>query len=228
MFAREAEMLAPVGRWLKANGMTAKSEFVTPWGVCDLVGLRFNARKVIRRLELRQKRAVSSVTRALLLLKIPDIETRRSVTLERLVRIYGPSISEEVVRDETSRLVADRFVVRTSRQRLQRVNGWIPLQDQIVAVELKLSRVDEVLRQALNNLGFADESYAALPADVARRVKSNPSRWSKAFDSGVGLLSVSRHRCELLKAAKKNGRWVDKALQLYCVEKFWSTRLKGI
>ena len=36
-------MTPMVARWMRAGGMTAKSEFVTPWGVCDLVGLRFNA-----------------------------------------------------------------------------------------------------------------------------------------------------------------------------------------
>ena len=206
--------------------MTAKSEFVTPWGICDFVGLRFNPKKVARRLEQRQVRAISSITRAALLLEIPDVETKRSITLNRLVRKYAPSIPAEVVCGETSRLIADRFVTRSSRQRLQKVNGWMPLQDQIVAVELKLSRVDEAMRQAVNNLGFADESYVALPSDVARRVMSTPGRWSKFFDLGIGLISVARHSSQVLRPAEKTGDWTDAAIQLYCVEKFWSTRLR--
>ncbi|MGC1676150.1 MAG: hypothetical protein WA740_01350 [Candidatus Binataceae bacterium] len=216
-----------VASWMKANGMTAKPEFVTPWGICDFVGLRFNPEKVTRRLQQKQIRAISSVTRALLLLQIPDVETKRSITLDNLIQSYAPFISEEVVCRETSRLIADRYVTSSAHRRLQKVNGWMPLQDRLVAVELKLSRVDEAMRQAVNNLGFADESYVALPADVARRVMATSTRWSKFFDVGVGLLGVARRRCEVLRPAQKTGNRTDKAIQLYCVEKFWGTRLKG-
>src|SRR5437879_1618059 len=132
-------MTASVARWMKASGMTAKSEFATPWGVCDLVGLRFNQHRVARRLELKQIRAVNSITRAVLLLQIPDVETQQFVTLDKLIRNCTSSITEEVVRCETSRLIADGFVVCSSRCRLQKVNGWMPLQERLVAVELKLS-----------------------------------------------------------------------------------------
>jgi hypothetical protein len=221
-------MAESVARWIKTNGMTARSEFVTPWGICDFVGLRFNRKKVARRLRQKQMRAVNSITRAMLLLQIPDVETGKSVTVERLIRDCAPSISEDLVRRETSRLVADHFVVCLPRNRLQKVNGWIPLQDRMVAVELKLSRVDEAMRQAANNLGFADESYIALPSDLASRVTSNASRWSRFFDAGVGLLGVRRYDCEVLRPARKTGNWKDKAVQFYCIEKFWSMRLKDI
>jgi len=219
-------MAVSVARWMKRSGMTAKSEFVTPWGICDLVGVRFNHRNVVRRRRLKQTRSVTSITRAMLLLQIPDVEEGRSITLERLIRNYATSIPEEVVRKETARLIDDRFLVCLSRDRLQKVNGWLPLQNRLVAVELKLSRIDEAMLQAANNLGFADESYVALPADLARRVRSNGRRWSKFFDAGVGLISVARGHCEVLRRAKKIGNWIDAAVQLYCVEKFWSRHLK--
>ena len=103
----------------------------------------------------------------------------------------------------------------------------MPIHERLVAVELKLSRIEEAMHQAMNNLGFADESYVALPAVVARRVASNPSRWSEFFDAGVGLLSVSRHRCDVLMQPHKAAGWPDPAIQLYCAEKFWRTRAKG-
>jgi hypothetical protein len=227
MFARESEMATSVSRWMNANGMTAKAEFVTPWGICDFVGVRFNTQKVAHRIKLRQISALTSITRAALLLQIPNVESNKSIGLERLIRDCAPSIPEDVVRRETSRLISDRFVVRSSSERLQKVNGWMPLHDRIVAVESKLSRVDEVTRQAVNNLGFADESYIALPADLARRVVSNTFRRSKLFDAGIGLLSVARHRCDVLLIAEKSRNCTDEAIQLYCVEKFWNNHLKG-
>ena len=226
MFARESDMAVSAAAWMKSSGMAVKSEFVTPWGICDLVGLTFNSKNFAHRIRLRQTRAVSSITSAVLLLQTPDIETKMSTTLDRLVRKCAPSIPEEVVSKETARLIADRFVVSSSRGRLQKVNGWMPLQDRLVAVELKLERIEEAMRQALNNLGFAEESYVGLPDEVARRVLSNVSRWSDVLNAGVGLLSVAQQGCEVLVPSRKARNWTDAAIQLYCVEKFWRTRLK--
>lgn len=227
MFAAESDMAESATRWLEAGGMIVKPEFVTPWGICDFVGLRFNQERVAHRLQLRQTKAVSSITRAVLLLAIPDIETKRSVSLDYLIRIFRPSIQAEVVEAETARLIKDRFVVSSSRRRLQKINGWMPLQDRLVAIELKLFRIEEAMRQATNNLSFADESYVGLPAEVAHRVALKSSRWSAFFDAGVGLLSVSKHNCDVLVQPRKSGVWSDLAIQLYCVEKFWRTRPKG-
>ena len=94
MFARESDMTTAVAGWMKAEGMAVKSEFVSPWGICDLVGLTFSPEKVARRLRLRQTRAVSSITRAVLLLAIPDVETDRSTTLGKLVQEFSPTIPE--------------------------------------------------------------------------------------------------------------------------------------
>lgn len=226
MFSLEAEMANSAARWLKAGGMTVKSEFVTPWGVCDFVGLRLNQERVGSRLKLRQTKAISSITRASLLLQIPDIATRKSVSLERLVRDCASSIPAEVVKSETDRLIADRFVVSSAQGRLQKLNGWMPLQDRLIAVELKLSRIQDAMHQAMNNLGFAEESYVGLPAAIARRVASNPSRWSAFFDAGVGLLSVSRHHCDVLLQPRTTEGWTDAAVQFCCVEKFWRTRAR--
>jgi hypothetical protein len=61
-------------------------------------------------------------------------------------------------------LIADRFVVVKKNGSFQKVNGWAPLHQRIVAVELKLRRISEALSQGLSNRTFATESYVALPA----------------------------------------------------------------
>ena len=226
MFARESDMATAVIRWLNRGGMTVKREFVTPWGICDLVGLKFDKVHVQHRLKLKQTKPVSSILRARLLLQIPDVGTRKSITLDKLVQQIGPVIPAETIYEETARLIEDRFILFSSVGRLQKKNGWMPLQKRLVAVELKLTRIEEAMRQALNNLGFAEESYVGLPADAARRVASNPSRWSVFFDKGIGLLGVAQHGCRVLIPPGKTNHWVNSDLQFYCVEKFWRTRSK--
>jgi hypothetical protein len=225
-FAKESDMAASAADWLKNCGMIVKSEFVTPWGMCDLVGLRFNAKNVAHRLHQKQTRSVGSITQAALLLQIPDVESNEWTTLNRLIRQHAPAIPRDILSEEINHLISNRFVVPSHRGRLQKINGWLPLQDQFIAVELKLSRIEEAIRQALNNLGFADESYVGFPSEVAERVAANLSRWHAFFNDGIGLLSVGRQECKVLVAARKAHDYADKALQLYCVEKFWRTRPK--
>jgi hypothetical protein len=98
---------------------------------------------------------------------------------------FAATVGEELVAAEVERLIDDGFVLRISGGRLQKMNGWMPLPSRIVAVELKLRRIAEALQQARANLGFAEESYAAFPMPVARRIARESSSWSSYFDDGI-------------------------------------------
>jgi len=223
MFHRESEMSPVVNSWLKAAGLLAKSEFVTPWGICDFVGMTFNRRRVAHRLRLEQTKPISSITRAAVLLQIPDVESSKSILLKQLIADLASAISEDVVVAEIERLVMDRFVVYTQRRRLQKRNGWMPLQKRLVAIELKLSRIEEAFQQARCNLGFAQESFVAFPSHVAEHIASTRHKWRDHFDNGIGLIGVHKRRCELLIPAIPSTSQIDPAISLYCVEKFWRT-----
>jgi len=100
---------------------------------------------------------------------------------------------------------------------------WLPLHKRLVAVELKLARTDDALAQAVNNLGFADESYVALPADRARRLRK--SQLHSAFaERGIGLLAVGREDCRVVLKARPARRHANSPIQHYCVERFWTLR----
>jgi hypothetical protein len=226
-FRLESDMTAPAIQWMKSCGLSVKPEFNTPWGICDLVGIQFNTKHVAHRLHLKQTKPIGSVARALLLLEIPDIETRRSIALGQLVDRYQHTIPAKVIADEISTLVRCRFVVQNTRGRLQKLNGWMPLQDRLVAVELKISRVQEAMRQAKTNLGFADESYVGFPMKTANRILVGLRRWRSFFEAGIGMLGVAPEGCTVLVAPGKRPQPADTAVQFYCVEKFWRTLPKG-
>ena len=67
MFKAEANMMKPVLQWMQSLNLAVKSEFITPWGMCDLVGVGFRKGNVKRRQKLRQTRAINSMRRAALL-----------------------------------------------------------------------------------------------------------------------------------------------------------------
>lgn len=224
-FARESEMSIPATGWLAARRLMVKAEFVSPWGICDLVGARLKRSNVAHRLDYRQTNRIASITRAALLFKVPDIETGESITLGRLVRDCSPAVPEGELTNELHQLERDGFVKRGRRGQLQKLNGWVPLQEEIVALELKLSRVEEAVHQARNNLGFADLSFVGLPSLVACRIAESRVRRREFTREGIGLLSVGETRCRVVIRPRRRAEWTDKALQLYCVDKFWRDHL---
>lgn len=227
VFYRESSMSPIVSGWMRSQGLEIKQEFETPWGVCDLAGLAFRQTNVKKRLQLRQRVAVGSVLRTALLIDIPDRESGEYTTRGTLKKRWSGVIDDDSIETEINWLEKGNFIVPDRYGRLQRLNGWVPLHRRLVAIELKLDRIEEVFQQARHNLRFADESYVALPADVASRVRRNGSRWQPYIAQGIGLLSVNTDGCRMLLKSRPDRTLVDESVQLYCVDKFWRTLPKG-
>ncbi len=222
-FRFESEMARPVLKWLNGNGLAAKTEFHTPCGICDMVGMKFRPSRVRVRLSHGQKHAVGPVLRLHVLWKIPDQESGSSVTFHRLHAESFSSLPPDRLRRELEHLERRKFIASPRRGAYHKVNGWDPLYDRIVAVELKLARVSEAVSQARSNLAFATESYIALPMDRALRI-AHGQVGSAIRKQGVGLLGVSRTKCERLFAGSRAAEPCDEILRAHCVERFWRTR----
>ena len=101
----------------------------------------------------------------------------------------------------------------------------MPLQKKIVALELKINRVNEVLHQAINNLEFADISYAGFPMDVAKRVVEGKKK-EKFSEKGIGILGVASQGCKVLLKPTSLKSNANKIMKAYCVERFWGGHSK--
>jgi hypothetical protein len=196
-FARENEMTQLVSRWLQRQRLLVKPEFGLPWGVCDLVGLAFNKHQVRKRLSFRQYHPIGPIQRVELLSCIPELESGGAITLGRLQKMAATASFGQTLDRDLNALIADRFVVVSKKGSFQKVNGWAPLHQRIVAVELKLRRISDALSQAESNRSFATESYVALPAEIAQRFVSSRRR-TDFIASGVGILGVSPNSCRVV------------------------------
>jgi len=111
------------------------------------------------------------------------------------------------------------FDPEKAARRERRQRGWRPLHTRLVAVELKLTRVAQALRQALAYRAFFPEVYVAFPAEVAESVRS-----SGRFLNGVGLLSVTPAGCRvLIEAGEPHEGLTDWNVERQ-VNKFWRER----
>jgi hypothetical protein len=226
VFSYEREMLEPAAQWLRSQGLMAKREFPTPWGICDLVGCSLNKNRVKQRLALRQVKPIGSLLRVHLLSLIPDQDEGNSVSTRDLHAAFAGYLDEDRVGLEVARLIRDRFVKPAGSGTFHKINGWMPLHKRLVAVELKLTRIGDALHQAINNLGFADESYVALPAALAYRLVSRTGD-SQFRNKGIGLVAVGSSGCEVLVRATARKVRTDKVVQEHSVERFWQAHIKG-
>jgi len=223
-FRYESEMTKPVEDWLLSQGMHVKREYPTPWGICDLVGCSLNKNKVRTRLNLGQKRPIGSQFRVLLLSYIPDKEKDEVVSFAELHRQFASFLDESFIEKELVRLIKDKFVQEVQPGIFQKLNGWFPLHKRIVAVELKLTRISEVISQAHSNLEFADESYVGLPYDNAKHLFTSRDRRQLA-EKGIGIIGVHKEGIRVFLRSKFNGD-PNPVSAMHCVERFWRTHPK--
>ena len=225
MFRVEREMVGPADKWLRDQGLMTKKEFHTPWGICDLVGVALAQQRVGQRLRLGQKHPIGPVLRVDILNRIRGVATGRVTTVRSLEREYRELLSPSEIRKEIARLEENRFIQIGRRGSLQRIDGWAPLHKRIIALELKLTRVDDALAQAVSHFGFAQESFVGLPARLAERV-ANSNRIEIFRNSGVGLVSVEPESCSVLLASEPLIAPANPTIQMHCVERFWRTMPK--
>ena len=215
-------MARPVSAWLSTQGYTWKPEFRVPWGICDLVGARFDSSRVHERLELGQRRRIGPAARIDVWMSLPDHGARpyrRVASLARQSRLWD----EDEIQSELDALVRTGFAGR-DRDSYYRMNGWAPMYTDVVAIELKLHRISDAIAQAQAHKGLATASFVALPMD--RAVRSAASHIAAKFkDAGVGLLGVSRNACELvLRPAESRTPDANNPLEMHAAERLWDPR----
>lgn len=222
-FSRESDMTAPVVKWLQSRGYQIKREFSLPWGVCDVAAIKLRSKAVERRLSFGQGRSVCQHSQLHILSLIPDVSTGTSITLSQLRRASGNDGSETALVEDLELLLRNRFLISPTRNRYQKLNGWAPLQSSLLAVELKMQKVSQVISQAVYNQAFADKSYVALPWQVALRLAAS-EKASDLRSKGIGLLAVEAERCRVLIRPAKMLARRDQIVEAHCVERFWRTR----
>ncbi len=212
-------MAPPVLQWLRRRGLVVKREFSVPWGICDLVGVKLDAERVRRRMSLGQVSAIGPRLRLHILSRIPDHESKKSITLTRLEREFSAFMPREVLQSQLDSLAKSGFIVSPKRGLFQKINGWAPLHVRIVAVELKLSRISDAIAQARANCAFATDSYVALPGQLALRIARSPRARTLTL-SGIGLLAVWRQTCREVVRPWTDAHHYNEVIQAHVVERF--------
>ena len=128
-------------------------------------------------------------------------------------RINPDRAAQRVRARQATVLTPARLSARIDASGVVRGLDWLPLHDDLAFVELKLTRMAEVYRQARNHARLG-RSYAALPLPVAEKCVQQ-GRWR---DAGIGVLGVDGDVKELLPARRPE-RPLHEAIII--VDRFW-------
>ena len=194
-FRWEAEMLDPVARqvrklapWLDAPAALV-AEVPAAVGVVDLLGVRFDRRALVRRVEADVRPVLSPLRIRVLhaLLKGPR-------PVDALAAIVG-SRAEPLMRS-TLRPLETAELIELEAGHARSTGLWLPVGQRVVAVELKLTKWRDALNQADNFSRSADEAWVVIDA-----MKAAPARAAmlEFAERGVGLAVIGTdERIEVL------------------------------
>jgi hypothetical protein len=221
-FQVEAEMAPRVERWLERAGHAVRREFETQWGICDLVGARFDHQRSKSRLAEVSTACIGPLARLEVLLAVGS---HTSIPLRELERTCVEELGIDGFDDHLDELSRMGLVNVTDRAVRARRVSWLPTHTSLIAVELKLARIEEAFHQAFHNLQFARGSFVAMPFEVARKIVEG--KWASRFEgAGVGVLAVTEVRCVVLLNARVRRSLMDKSLQMHVAERLWRWHVK--
>lgn len=221
--ALESALAPPLLRWLAAQKLHVRREVATAVGTADMVACAIRSERIRDRIGLGQRRPLGSALRCHIWHQIPDAVTGSSVSFAELRRRYEHLVEFERIRFELARLARDHFVQISDEGDIQKLNGWHPLHDRLVAIEMKLARFEEATAQATNYAAFADEVYVAAPLPALTRWLTCGGRYLLQ-DRGIGALGVTASRVlPLLSPPHRTVHPSTEYLRTSVVERFWDS-----
>ena len=173
---------------------------------------------------MRQTRPIGPVLRIAVWDTIP---AGQAVHFRTVVAQFRGWFSRDRLQNEIDALLRARHIRKVRRDTYTRNTAWFPVHKALIAVELKLARPSEALRQAVQCLTFADKVFVALPKPLAQAVAY--TRRDEFLDAGVGVLAVTRQRTEAVLVACPGRRRVqlDRVAQFHAVERIWRTYVQA-
>jgi hypothetical protein len=147
------------------SGYLTKRELGVGYGVADLVLLRLNPTQCTVRLAHKQLRPLLKEDYFKVFESLPDQDGGKlPVTLERLTR--KTKLSKRTLKYDTLKFLEQGGYVRQAADGLYfKVNGWIPIAEETIAIEAKLHDWKRGFLQANRYKSFANRVYLAIPSE---------------------------------------------------------------
>lgn len=103
-----------------------------------------------------------------------------------------------------------------------KVNGWMPIASEVIAIEAKMRDWQRGLAQANRYKTFADKVYLAIPADISNRVDKGLLK-----KHNIGLITLDpESNTKKISLAPRKARPMDDFKKNLAIEFFWPRLLR--
>lgn len=216
----EASLVGQLKHHFEKQGLLTATELSLGYGRADLVAYRINIDGCRARLDNGQHRSLNRVEHYTLLRLLPDTDTGESLPLAYLSANLSFSPSH-LRRSLLSYLIRFGYAVEVEHHQYAKINGFVPISHEILAIEAKVADWRRGAIQAKRYQLFANRVYLGISVEYSHRV--DPAILEK---HNIGLLTIGREVTEVLSAPRLSPRDCDRFN--FASEWLWRYRRRDI
>ncbi len=178
---------------LKNNDFLTRKEIGVGYGIADLVLFKLNPLKCKIRKKYKQYKQIENENAFKIFEFLPEDGQKKKVDIEHLSR--GLKISKKSLKYKyLKQLLNDKFIKIIDDRYYFKVNGWIPIAKEIIAVEAKLKDWKRGMIQANRYKSFANKTYLAMPLhqekNIDKKLLEKHNIGLMLFDASTGELKM--------------------------------------
>lgn len=206
------------------EGFLTRKEVGVGYGVADLVIIRkdkFNIRQCKTRLKLKQFSKLLREEYFKILSNLPEINSGHNyATIDYLIR--NTQLSKSFLKYNILRTLERRGYIKKENNFFYfKINGWMPLAKEIIAIEAKMKDWRRGFIQANRYRVFADRVYLAVPNESAHLVDR---KLLMKHHVGLIILDTKTNTNKISIPSKKAAPFNNKRRNL-AMEFFWGRQL---
>lgn len=217
----EKAFVAKLKKCFIKEGFLTKKEVGVGYGVADLVLI--NKKKIItKNLLLRNNQSQLFPLLKEEYFKVLNLltDSPQKTSLDLLIR--KSYLSKPFLKYNILKILENKGYIKSMANNYYfKINGWMPLTNELIAIEAKMNDWKRGLIQANRYKVFANKVYLAVPSTIQHRIDRKVFR-----RHGVGLISlnVEQNKKTVLVAAP-NKKPTNKSKNNLAIEHFWCRNL---
>ncbi|GAG18542.1 unnamed protein product, partial [marine sediment metagenome] len=151
------------------EGFLTKKEIGAGYGVADLVLVKLSPKQCTVRIRNKQFKPLLNEQYFKIFQYLPEEIEGKPANLEYLVE--QTNLSKSFLKYTLlARLEKDGYIKKTKDDFYFRINGWMPIAKEIIAIEAKLKNWKRGFEQANRYKSFANKVYLAVPLEISHLV----------------------------------------------------------
>lgn len=181
------------------EGFLTKKEVGVGYGVADLILVKLNPDKCAVRRENNQFKKLLREEYFRVLYHIPEEGQGNPISedvLTEKTRLSKSFLKYRILRE----LERDKYIKRVSGNFYFRIDGWVPIAEEIIAIEAKLKNWKQGVFQANRYRSFANRVYLAVPTEIAHLVDK---ALLKRCNVGLIVFDVKRNHKKISRAKRE-------------------------